>query len=184
MKTTSLDKRWGVQRGGGARRGSVSARGTRLAVEPLWASRGPVAKPGTEQAEATCEGRGEGAQVQVAASSPHSGRGARSLPEGRRRTPRERERARPGSRSSPFGRAAGRCAEGAGPEQAEATFTAARSFRTTASRLGGSAAAESEPAHRRGESRAFRDGRDPRGAPRLWPAAGRARGLRASPLLR
>src|SRR5713226_1182534 len=30
------------QRGGGARRGSVSERGTRLAVESLWASRGPV----------------------------------------------------------------------------------------------------------------------------------------------
>src|SRR5438105_3350319 len=30
------------QRGGGARRGSVSTRGTRLAVEPLWASREPV----------------------------------------------------------------------------------------------------------------------------------------------
>src|SRR5207249_3678222 len=30
------------QRGGGARRGSVSERGIRLAVEPLWASREPV----------------------------------------------------------------------------------------------------------------------------------------------
>jgi hypothetical protein len=30
------------QRGGGARRGSESARGTRRAVEPLWASREPV----------------------------------------------------------------------------------------------------------------------------------------------
>src|SRR5712691_9934304 len=43
------------QRGGGTRRGSVSARGTRLAVEPLWASGEPVRQQGAgpEQAEAT-----------------------------------------------------------------------------------------------------------------------------------
>src|SRR5439155_18955838 len=41
------------QRGGGARRGSESERGIRRAVEPLWASRTPVAKPDPERAGAT-----------------------------------------------------------------------------------------------------------------------------------
>jgi len=41
------------KRRAGARRGSESEEGIRLAVEPLWSSREPVAKPDPEQAEAT-----------------------------------------------------------------------------------------------------------------------------------
>ena len=42
LRDTWFAARGVFQRGGGARRGSGSARGIRLAVEPLWASREPV----------------------------------------------------------------------------------------------------------------------------------------------
>jgi hypothetical protein len=42
VETVRVAAREVSQRGGGARRGSESARETRLAVEPLWASREPV----------------------------------------------------------------------------------------------------------------------------------------------
>src|SRR5712692_4188744 len=117
------------QRGGGARRGSESARGTRLAVEALWPSREPVrhtspsrvalvrdrcglphreAPPSVPSGDSSrCEN--SGTTTQVPSLLWFAAREVSQREEARAAGARAREG--PVERSSPFGRVARQCAE-------------------------------------------------------------------------